>query len=286
MRHEFEALGTHFAFILFDTELGPAVPEVVRGAEIIVHNFDVLYSRFKSDSLVSQLARSPGVHTVPKDLVQMLRIYEDLYRKTGGKMTPCVGNTLESMGYDATYSLQEKGVLIAVPALPDVLKIIDDTHIEMLQPALLDLGALGKGYVVDLVYDYFMQQSVGKFMVDGSGDIRVHSPGAPVRCGLEDPRDSTKVIGVLSMEHGALCASALNRRAWGERTHYVDPATLDSPTEIAATFVYAETCTVADALSTALFFTAPEEISEYSFEYVLVNAEGKRKSSAFFTELF
>ena len=45
--------------------------------------------------------------------------------------------------------------------------------------------------------------------------------GAPQRIGLEHPFDPRRAIGVWEVTDAALCASATNRRAWGDGLHHV-----------------------------------------------------------------
>ncbi len=281
-RHHFDALGTHFRFECYSDETD--VEQLFKEGEAIVHTFDNTYSRFKKDSLIAKLER-PGTYGVPHDLVQMLRQYNYFYNKTSGKMTPTIGSTLVDLGYDNEYSLVPQQVVRAPVPFPDAIEIIDHDSVRIHKPVVLDLGALGKGYVVDRVYALFLSRGVKRFMVDGSGDTRIHSPNEPLACGLEDPRDNTRVLGVLNIADGSLCASALNRRTWRGHTHYVDPATLNTPQGIVATFVHAKECVLADALSTALFFVEPEEFSDLEFEYAIISSEYKVRCSKMFTEL-
>ena len=72
---------------------------------------------------------------------------------------------------------------------------------------------------------------------------------APQRIGLEHPYDSRRAIGVIEVTDAALCASATNRRAWGDGLHHVLDARTGEPVRtIAATWAVAPTAMVADAI--------------------------------------
>ncbi len=284
MRHAWQALGTAWTVTIWD-ELPPAQFDAVTATlETISHTFDATYSRFKTDSLVTQLSKTTGKVVVPRDMVAMLRLYAVLNAATGGKINPAIGFALEDTGYDAVYSLKPQPSLRKTPAFTDALTILNDTELELHEPVLLDFGALGKGYVIDLLYAELETRGYHRFLVDGSGDIRYHSTeGIPLVCGLEDPRDATKVIGSLPLITGALCASATNRRQWGAYHHYLDPDTAASPQTIAATFVTASTAALADGISSALFFVEAEALEAFSFECLLINEAMRIKKSAGFT---
>jgi thiamine biosynthesis lipoprotein len=84
-------------------------------------------------------------------------------------------------------------------------------------PLVLDVGAAGKGYLVDLVSEMLRTAGVTDYVIDGSGDLR-HSGQSPVRVGLEHPFDSALVIGVSNLRDAALCASRQPARLGGWAT--------------------------------------------------------------------
>lgn len=249
-------------------------------------DFDNLYSRFKKTSLVYELSQKKGTVEAPHDLVAMLRIYQQLYLVSDRKFTPCIGSLMEDIGYDSEYSLLPKKEKRNIPDFEKAIRIIDDTHIELYEPVLLDVGAVGKGYCVDLISSYLRNLGYTEFIVDGSGDILYESRTGTIKAGLEHPYDSTQVIGVAEMKRGAMCSSATNRRSWGEYSHYIDPLTGESPQMIAATWVLADTAAYADAVSSVLFFVAPERLNDFAFEYCIMNHESKIKKSQGFPAIF
>jgi ApbE family len=84
------------------------------------------------------------------------------------------------------------------------------------------------------------------------------------------------VIGVANLQNRALCASAVNRRAWGNGLHHVLDARTGAPTtEVVATWVVASDAALADGLATALFFTGAHRLAEtHRFAYVRMLADG------------
>ncbi len=281
---QFEGLGTIWTITLWDDGDHSALFATCRE---IVAAFDQTYSRFKPDSLVRKLSTHLGSTAVPADLVVMLRQYAVLNQLTLGKINPAIGFALEDAGYDASYSFEEKEQMRKTPLFHEAIEIVDDTHIVLQSPVLLDLGALGKGYVVDRVYDFLKSQGTHQFLVDGSGDIRYFSDAqVPIVCGLEHPSDPTLAIGTLSMTEGAFCASGLGRRRWGRRHHYIDPETGESPNTIIATWVSADSASLADGISSALFFVSGDALTEFAFEYARVNVDLEIEKSAGFTADF
>jgi thiamine biosynthesis lipoprotein len=243
------------------------------------------YSRFRSDSLIARISRNAGEYKMPEDFPPMIELYHKLYRATGGLVTPLIGQVLVDAGYDAAYSLKMNAPLARPPQWEDVISYTDGMLV-VATPVLLDFGAAGKGYLVDLVSEIVESFGIDSYCVDAGGDIR-HRGEEALRVGLEHPLDITQVIGVTNLHNKSLCASAGNRRAWGEMHHIMHPATLTPVSDIIATWVIADTTLIADGIATALFFTAPDRLAEFSFEYLILRKDFSIQTSpAFPAELF
>lgn len=243
----FEAIGTHWRIDTSD-DLPASVADAVTER---VARFDRDWSRFRGDSRIAALA-TPGRHRLADDAAPLLAFYRELFEATAGRVTPLVGRTLEALGYDAAYRLRPADDIPAVPAW-DAALAWDGEFLDVVRPVTLDLGAAGKGYLVDLVSDLLARAGIDEHIVDASGDLR--SRAVPMRIALEHPLDPRKAVGVAELPHGAFCASATTRRAWGDGLHHVlDPATGLPSRGVLATWVLAPTALVADGVATALFF--------------------------------
>jgi len=285
----YESMGTSWSISFFDVPKGGSCDDAIADIERESEIFNQLYSRFVPDSLVTRIAESsPGTFEVPDDFMRMLALYQALYGASAKRMNPLVGFTLSDLGYDSDYSLTTKETVRTTPDLFETIRVVDKNHIETTAPALIDFGALGKGYFVDRIVGMLRERGFTHFFVDGSGDLFYESPSAnPLTIGLEDPHDTKKVIGTAALARGALCGSSGSRRAWGGRHHILDPMTGDSPTDIVATWVAAPRAALADALATCLFFVEPESIpSLYEFEYCIMNKERRVKHSPLFPAQF
>ncbi|WP_281276675.1 FAD:protein FMN transferase [Cellulomonas telluris] len=143
-------------------------------------------------------------------------------------------------------------------------------------PVLLDVGAAGKGQLVDLVAAELGRAGVDEYVVGAGGDM-VHRGVDPLRVGLQVPGDPGRVLGVVELRDGALCASAVDRRAWGDGLHHVLDARTGLPTrDVVATWALAPDAMLADGLATALFFADPGRLrAAYPYPLVRVHADGR-----------
>ena len=264
----FDAIGTRWE-IESSAVLG-ARDRAAVAAEI--DRFDHDWSRFRADSGVARLGREGG-HLLSADAGPMLDAYRELSAATGGAVNPLVADSLSALGYDAGYSLVA-GDPVRAPAAWEERVSWTRTGATASAPALLDVGALGKGRLVDRVLAV-LAHAPGDLVVDAGGDMRVR--GTPVRVALEHPYDATKAVGVVSVQDGALCASAVNRRAWGDGLHHVLDARTGVPVRTwAATWALAPDAMRADAVATALFFDGGPALAErWGVEWVRMTTDGR-----------
>lgn len=266
----FDALGVPWRI---DTE--QPIPHAVRAAvSERVEAFDRAWSRYRDDSLVARIAREPGRHRLPAEAAVLLDLYAELYAATGGRVSPLVGGALAASGFGPRLA----GVADAVPLWQHALAW-DGTHLDTASPVLLDVGAAGKGLLVDLVSALLAEAGIALSVVDGSGDLRIRE--VPMRIALEHPGDATKAVGVAELSEGALSASAGNRRVLADGRHHVLDAVTGLPVrDVVATWAVAADDLTADGAATALFFDVdPAWLERRGVEWVRMLHGGTLEAS-------
>lgn len=295
---QFEAIGVPWRIGVGDIDspvasLGAALePDDLAAVLERIERFDRDWSRFRDDSLVSRIAREPGSWRLPADAEPLFALYESLHSLTDARLSPLVGASLERLGYDAAYRLTPSGDPLPAPSWADSIALrrtAEGLVLDTVTPVTLDVGAAGKGYLVDIVGDLLAARGVTETLVDASGDVRVRG-GRSIRVALEHPADPRKAVGVAELHDAALCASAVNRRAWGDGLHHIVDAVTGRPVAdgVVATWVVAESALVADGLATAMFFVEPARLREgFEFEWVRLGMNGRLEASTGFRgELF
>ena len=276
---KFEAIGTWWSIETaksIDSKLEKRIMQRI-------DEFDKTYSRFRVDSLVSKIADRAGEYDFPFDAEKLVDLYRKLYEVTDGSVSPLVGGALADAGYDKQYSLIP-GVIRAVPEWDEVMSW-NGTHATISQAVTLDFGAAGKGYLVDIIGELLEQDGYTEYVIDASGDVKVR--GVSEIIGLENPHDSESVIGTMQVVNASLCASATNRRAWGQWHHIINAHTGKPVSDVIATWVSASSTLEADGLATALFFVDPSRLQKWDFSHVRLLADGRIEHSPNFVgELF
>jgi FAD:protein FMN transferase len=286
----FDAIGTHWEI---ETD-EPITATLRRSILDRIERFDATYSRFRPDSLVAQIAAAPdgGRFEFPPEAGVLFALYDQLGAATDGAVDPLVGRQLELLGYDTRYSLIPAAAAVRSAEHERRPTWAADVHREgttlvTRRPVSIDVGAAGKGLLVDLVAQMLIEGGIPRFVVDAGGDLR-HYGDRPIRVGLEHPLDPTSVVGIVDLRNGALCASAVNRRAWGDGLHHVLDARTGAPTDgVLATWVLAEEAVLADGVATALFFTDRVRLHGMGrFEWVRMFADRIESCAGFRGELF
>jgi FAD:protein FMN transferase len=255
----FEAIGTHWRI----DSAEEITANTRRDIQALIDNYDRFWSRFREDSVVSHMAKTPGSYSLPPEATRLFELYRELYTLSGGRITPLVGRALEHWGYDSTYSLlPEAGDPEPIPAFDDAVSFQDGV-LEVVKPVLLDIGAAGKGLLVDLVTEVLVGHNHTEFVVDASGDLRRHTEGDTLeRVGLENPKNPTLAIGVAEIGHQSLAGSGTERRRWSPRHHHVLDGLTGLPTTgILASWVVAKEAMVADGFATAVLVMGPEALA-------------------------
>jgi thiamine biosynthesis lipoprotein len=269
-RIAFDAIGTSWA-ITIDAPISPEDMEALqKRITQRIEQYDKDYSRFRSDSLVSEMSKSSGNYRLPDDAEPLFDLYKQLYEISDGLVTPLIGQLLSDAGYDASYSLTP-GQLRSVPSWDEVLSYhFPDLTVK--QPVMLDVGAAGKGYIVDIVAELIKTSGIEYFFINAGGDIlQSQDSFNSVSIGLEHPINLDEIVGLATLYNASLCGSSINRRSWGNFHHIMNPNTKESPRQILSTWVVADSTLLADGLATALFFIPAQKLNtQYAFDYALI----------------
>jgi thiamine biosynthesis lipoprotein len=280
----FDAIGTKWIIDIYQPI--PNDKDLLNKIQERIEVYDKTYSRFRMDSLVTQMAHTNKTYTLPPDAEKLFSLYKKIYFLTKGLVTPLVGQLLVDAGYDQKYSLEEKKRLTSPLSWEETLDY-SFPYLTLKKPALLDFGAAGKGYLIDIISNLLGDNGISHFCIDAGGDILCKGE-KELRIGLENPQNTQEVLGVLTLQNQSVCGSAGNRRKWGKYHHIFNPKTQTSVETILATWVCAKTAMEADALATCLFFVSPTElVADFTFDYFILRPDFTfEKSTNFNAEVF
>jgi len=251
-RFSHEAMNTVFeVYTVHPDELYAS--QAAQAAFALADRLENELSRFRSNSditRVNRLAAGESTRVGPSTL-ECLVIARHLFDLTGGTFDPSIGTGLPSLELDADDFL--------VRATTDGVQI--------------DLGAIGKGYAVDLMAELLEEWGLQRVLVHGgfSSVLALEAPegrdGWPLT--LSNPATPSRVLARLSMRQMALSASGVRKK-----DHIVDPRTgepvrgrlaawvaLPRPAPGSVEGPRLAAAAVADALTTAMMMLSLDEVA-------------------------
>ena len=165
---EFDGLGTHWWISFVEKNDLEACKDLLLTT---VRDFENNYSRFLPDSYVSRLNEHKILTHPPRDLLDMLQASINYFFSTNGIFNISVGAQLEQDGYGKTVDHTAK----IAPNLPDLISL-SDSKITVDPSIRIDLGGIGKGWLIDKLAD-LLEKHVGKgYLINGGGDMYINWP--------------------------------------------------------------------------------------------------------------
>jgi thiamine biosynthesis lipoprotein len=248
---------------------GPGQPDwegLFDYADAKARQFDHRYE----DSPVGDLNRGRQA-ALPVEVLEVIDRARKIATLSDGAFDPTILPLTELWSFDTGGRIPSQQEILAAR------RRVDHTRIEIaaggeisLPPGFgLDLGAIAKGAVVDLLSLYLEEQGHKSYLIDAGGDILVSGlkgKSTSWRIAIRHPRDSQAVIGVISLggeaKRIAVVTSGDYERFFeqgGRRYHHIlDPRSGYPASEVISVTVIAPTCAAADALATAAFVLGPD----------------------------
>lgn len=244
----------------------------------LFRGFEARQSRFRKESELSMLNASDG-GVVSMELFLLLSAAERYYEETGGLFDPSVLPVLVAEGYGGSYGTETFGIPGEASVHRHVFRELsldpETRTVRKPRDLMIDLGGIGKGFVVDRVSE-FLSKRYRHFFVCAGGDIR--TGGKNVEAGydfwavdVENPIANIGSLATLLLSDKAVATSGTGRRKWktdeGTKHHLIDPRTGKSAnTDLASVTVVSETVERAEVLAKILCILGSEQGRRYAEE--------------------
>lgn len=261
-----QGLGTTWWIEIFDEMQIEKQQIVYHDLLLFITKFDEKYSRFRSESLISNLNDTGFLLKPDQETLDLLQYGITLYHETHEVFNFLVGETMEQTGYDAIYSFTPKEISVTTPDPTHVLTLALDKIILTL--GQVDIGGYGKGYLIDLIAARLTDKhGIKEFLINGGGDMYATSEhGKPLTIYLEHPTIPRTYVEGTTLFYEGFAASSTHKRRWesGGTTysHIIDTKLGESSLNGLGVYIKAPTAKAADAWATTLVISAPENHKE------------------------
>ncbi len=257
-----------------------AAPNARNIAQNAFDDLDRELSAWKSDSALADVNRAAGTDrpvAVSPVFATVLRAALDICKESEGAFNPLIGPVMHAWGFngaDSRPAEPDENELLAALARANwqavALRSTPTSATVQLRDAgmQLDLGAIAKGYAVDLAWTRLKAANHTNLLIDLGGNLRAIGEAAPGRggwrTGVRNPFAENAIIGMFLMRDGEAVATSGNYERFVEiagirYAHIMDGHTGHPVTGIAGTTVIAPDAMTADALSTTLFILGPQK---------------------------
>lgn len=239
-------------------------PDQVLGtAFAMMRTFANRYSRFKKDNELFRFNHGEQL-VVSSELFDILTQAKQFHVSTNALFDPSILTALENEGYrGAGYASSP----LSVPQFSELKLDPESRTVSKPKGLFIDLGGIGKGYIVDQVAT-FLSRHFDNFLIDAGGDIFVKGVNKKDDYSywaieVEHPL-SPEPAALLLLSNMAVATSGRNRRHWQkegqEKHHIIDPRTKKSaaPDFLSVTVIAKNTVT-ADVLAKTLFIAGAQE---------------------------
>ena len=242
----------------------------------IYHRFDGLENLCTVNELVDGAHRTV---TVDRKIIDMLLYAKEMYVLTNGRVNVAMGSVLSiwhdhreiGMNDPSKATLPDKDELWLASQHTNINDVVIDEEnctVTLADPEMkLDVGAIAKGYAVEMVAKALEQKEIEGYVINVGGNVRTlgaKADGEAWTVGIENPDDeATDYLAYLGLSGESLVTSGSYQRYYfvnGRRYHHIiDPVTLMPSDYFTSVSIVCKSSGLGDALSTALFCMTLEE---------------------------
>ena len=271
--------------------------------------FDIYYE-YSGVNNIKTINKSAGKSPVTVDaaLIDFLEYCKELYEITGGKTNVMLGAVLK-LWHDCREAADDNFGYLSEDELPteeELNEAMQHTSIDSLiidrenstvyisdPDASLDVGAIAKGYTVDILCERIEEAGAKHTVLNIGGNIRtigLKPDGGLWVTGITNPDRNSEntLICKIKLGSASIVTSGDYERYMmvGDKRyhHIIDPATKRPAEYFSAVSIITESSGLADALSTALFCMSYEEgaalVQEIGgIDVIWISADGSIKAT-------
>src|SRR5690554_3628361 len=264
-----KTMGTTYRLVYLDMEGRDFKDEV----DSLLVEFNQSLSTYLPDSELSRFNQQDSILLERPFFLPVLKKSKEVHHATGGAFDPTVGPLVNAWGFGPDGIQPKDSVDIkSLLSLVDFDAIsFDDAMIKKSRPGVyLDFSAIAKGYAVDVVSEYLLQNGITNMLVEIGGELRArghNDRGELWKVGVNRPDDkefSNDIISIVALNNKGMATSGNYRNFYVQDSvkyaHTIDPLTGYAVQHgLLSATVVADDCMTADAYATAMMVMGVEK---------------------------
>lgn len=234
------------------------------------HRYEQTVDYYDSNSELSKLNRAlmkNEAFTPSKELESIIELSLKLAKETEGAFDPTIGRLVDA------WNFSRGGRVPSEVEIRDALRtasyqnlIVDESKIHSSKKLKVDLGAISKGYALDIARDILINKGYENFVINciSSTVVEGEKNGKPFKVGIQHPRKDGLLAVVYAKDGETISTSGDYQRYFtvnGKRYHHIlNPKTGKPAGDFqSVTVVSKRPSAETDALSTAIFVMGEEK---------------------------
>ncbi len=252
--------------------LDPVEQDIMDGLKKLCRKYDILFSKTDENSDIFRINTAGGAPVeVSEDTLTLLKksiYYGDL---SGGLFDVTIGTVSSLWDFKTdTPSVPSKEALSSAVSHVNYKNIIiEGNTVRLTDPnAVLDVGAIAKGYIADRVKDYLKENGVRHAVISLGGNVLTlgtKTDGSKYNIGIQRPFDKTgSAVTSVKIADQSVVTTGIYQRYFeidGKKYHHVLTPSTGQPCEnsLYSVSIITDSSLTADALSTICYLMGPKK---------------------------
>jgi thiamine biosynthesis lipoprotein len=224
-----------------------------------IKKIDNLFSTYNEDSPVWKLNhnRDTLIYVDP-EILSLMILCDSIYNLTYGSFDVSLNKLLTTWGFDGddpSLPAEDKISSALLNSGWNNIELLEDNSFKRFAGTELNFGAIAKGYAVDKAVYVLIKLGINSALVNAGGEIK--TIGDDWVIGIQHSRISNQIIEKVNPEEMSVATSGDYEKYFeldGKRYHHIlNPKTGYPADSLISVTVLNKSCTIADALATAVF---------------------------------
>jgi thiamine biosynthesis lipoprotein len=228
-----------------------------------IKRIDDLFSTYNEDSPVWKLNHNQDtLINVDPEIFSMMVLCDSIYNITYGSFDISLNKLLTTWGFDGddpSLPADDKISSALSNSGWNNIELLEDNSFKRRAGTELNFGAIAKGYAVDKAVNVLIKLGINSALVNAGGEIK--TIGEDWVIGIQHPGDQNQIIEKLNPGEMSVATSGDYEKYFeldGKRYHHIlNPKTGYPADSLISVTVLNKSCTIADALATAVFVLGP-----------------------------
>ena len=251
-------LGTVVEIQIRETDRKKAEASIEKAFEEI-KRIDDLFSTYNEDSPVWKLNYNQDtLINADPEIFSLMILCDSIYNITYGSFDVSLNKLLTTWGFDGDDPFLPADDKISSALLNsgwNNIELLEDNSFKRRAGTELNFGAIAKGYAVDKAVNVLIKLGINSALVNAGGEIK--TIGDDWVIGIQHPGNQNRIIEKVNPGEMSVATSGDYEKYFeldGKRYHHIlNPKTGYPADSLISVTVLNKSCTIADALATAVF---------------------------------